>query len=156
MDPHSKGAYTHYNKFNCKGMVPINKVRTNPHHPIRTYFPNPNRKSYVIENRTHEDQLMSIVVNSSKPSASYNPRQVSEPSAWETNEHTKFFILSPFSDETFVVNTSQEPHQYVRVHDKKTKQVIDSKFLFPQYSLISVFKDLECRPRLQVQKTPLF
>lgn len=151
MDPGSRGAYTHYNQFMCKGLPPINKVRTNPHHPIRTFFPNPNRKSYVIENRTEEEQLMSIVVNSSR-----QPSYHSEPSAWDVRENTKFFRLAPFSEETFVVNTSQEPHQYIRVHDKKTRGVIDSKFLFPHYSLVSIFRDLECRPRLQLQQTPLF
>ena len=71
-----RGSYSNYNELNCNPeFKPINKVRTYPHHPIRTFFPDPNRKSYVIENRTDQDQLLSI----SKES-------------WEMNDDVKFFI----------------------------------------------------------------
>lgn len=133
------GIHSHYNEKVCQFQYPLNKVRTHPHHPTQEFFPDPNRKRYVIENRTDEPQLLSI--------SRY---------AWDLEDEPKFFTLPPFQEQSFHVNTALEIHQFVRIHDFNNKKIIDAKYLFPFYSLMSVFRDLECRPRLQAQKTPLF
>lgn len=131
--------HSHYLQKTCQPQYKINKVRVWPHHPIRTYFPNPNRKAYVIENRTDEKQLLSI-----------------SDVAWIRKNDDKFFTLEPFSEETFFVNTSLEPQQFVRIHRFEDGEILDSKFLNWTYSLASIFKDLQCKPRLQLQYTPGF
>jgi len=134
----SRGAHTHYNQAPCNGGdLGINKVRTWPHHPIRMIYNNPNRKSYVIENRTNSTVLLSI---------SETPR----------NETTKYFSLNAFDEQTFFVNTSKQMHQYVRIHDSKTHKILDIKFLNPVYSLMTILKDFDCNLKLQLQVTPLW
>lgn len=152
----SSGAHSHYDSCGC---VPpysnTSRVRTYPHHPIRTFFNNPNRKSYLIENRTPYTLLLSIHRES-----------------WTNNEKVKYFVLKPFDQERFHVNTSKEVHQYLRIHDPETKRVIDSKFLNPVYSLASIMgghplnmgrnrstrpiSDDLVLPRIQLSVTPGF
>lgn len=135
----SPGAYTHYLQAPCKPAPPINKVRTWPHHPLRTYFNDSDRKAYVIENRTATRQLLSISDHTRKVDAT-----------------TKYFTLEAFSEESFYVNLPKEYQQFVRLHDPQSKQVIRSKYLNPVYSLMSIMGGIEgdCRPHLQLQMTP--
>lgn len=127
------GAYTHYLQAPCRPGTPINRVRTFPFHPLRVFFNDPDRKPYVIENRTNIRYLLSIHV-----------------SPWTNDKNVEYFTLEPFSEETFYVNTGKDMHQYVRIHDPRTFKVIDSKFLNPVYSLASIMGDA----KLQLQMTP--
>lgn len=135
----SPGAYTHYLQAPCEPGPPVNKVRTWPHHPLRVYYNDPDRKAYVIENRTPERQLLSISVLTR-----------------DIDKNTRYFTLEPFSEETFYVNMPKELQQFVRLHDPETKVVIRSKYLNPVYSLVSIMGGIvgDCRPHLQLQATP--
>lgn len=143
----SPGAYTHYLQAPCNPGPPINKVRTMPFHPLRVFYNNPDRKPYVIENRGSERRLLSIHIRpwTNEPVKSGNE-----------SECVQYFTLEPFSEETFYVNTGKEMQQFIRIHDPETRKVIDSKFLNPVYSLVSIMGDAFCRPRLQLQITPGF
>jgi hypothetical protein len=137
MSSKASGAYTHYLQAPCRPGPPINKVRTMPFHPLRVFFNNPDRKAYVVENRNHVKRLLSIHVT-----------------PWTNDGNVEYFTLEPFSEETFYVNTGKEMHQYLRIHDPETYKVLDSKFLNPVYSLISIMGDVGCQPKLQLQMTP--
>lgn len=132
-----RGAYTHYLQATCKAMPRTNRVRTYPHHPIRTYFNNPDRKAYVIENRTDHDFIVSIGL---KP--------------WVNEEGQKYLTVKSFEEHTVRVNTSQEYQHFLKLHDPVTKKILDCKYLNTVYSLISIFGSTGCTPKLQLQITP--
>lgn len=163
-----RGGYSNYNQYPCQqdgacntacAGVSSNKVRTWNQHPIQTLFNTPDRKPYVVENRTEDDVIISIGL---KP--------------WENEVGEVYYVIPRFCEKTLFVNTGKQAHHFLKVHSNAgsasecstsgAKKIIDAKYLNPVYSLATIVKgpvltggvDLgtcnACQYHIQLQVTP--
>lgn len=144
-----RGGYSNYNQYPCntsRGGEGFNKVRTWNQHPIQTLFNTPDRKPYVVENRSDDDVTISIGL---KP--------------WENEAGEVYYVIPRFCEKTLLVNTGKEAHHFLKVHGGD-KKIVDAKYLNPVYSLATIVKgpvfgggvDLNgaCQYHIQLQATP--
>ena len=127
----------------------FNKVRTWSQHPIQTLFNTPDRKPYVVENRTEDDVTISVGL---KP--------------WTSEEGEVYYVIPKFCEKTLFVNTGKETHHFLKVHTGggADRKIADAKYLNPVYSLATIVKgpmmtDLNgesspCQYHIQLQATP--
>lgn len=129
----------------------FNKVRTWNQHPIQTLFNTPDRKPYVVENRSEDDVTISVGL---KP--------------WTSEEGEVYYVIPRFCEKTLFINTGKEAHHFLKIHSTASgssdKKIVDAKYLNPVYSLATIVKgpmmtggvDLNsaCQYHIQLQATP--
>lgn len=144
---HPLSECTHYNQnYNPNNGGCLHRVRSVAYHPIRTIFNNPNRKTYVIDNKTNKNLIISVSHDAFK----------------NLGKEEKFLRVGQFDTKYISVNTAGERHQFLRVHsepnklgDNESKVIIASKFLNPIFTHISIIEDYNCGIKLELQVSPL-
>lgn len=148
-----RGGYSNYNQYPCQrgGQgESFNKVRTWSQHPIQTLFNTPDRKPYVIENRTEDDVTISVGLKPWTSEASEAGGEV-------------YYVIPRFCEKTLFVNTGKEAHHFLKIHAGVDKKIVDAKYLNPVYSLATIVKgpmmsggseSSSCQYHIQLQATP--